>query len=188
MPVFRSSVQAEILAELLLHPGEERTLTELATRAGAALPTVHGEVARLVAAGILSQRTVGRSRLLRADTANPAVRPLTDLLALTYGPLPVVAEAFGEVAGVEEVWLYGSWAARYRGEPGPPPHDIDVLVVGTADRTAVYDAADIAEAALGRPVHPVLVTRERYDAAAEPLLREIASAPRVRAVPPEASG
>lgn len=34
---------------------------------------------------------------------------------------------------MREVWIYGSWAARYAQQPGPVPGDSDVLVVGTAD-------------------------------------------------------
>jgi predicted nucleotidyltransferase len=179
MPVFRSAVQAEVLAALLLHPAVELPLTDLATRIGAPLSTVHAEVSRLVTAGILSERSLGRSRLLRADTANPAVAPLTQLLLLTYGPKTVVAGEFAGVDGVEQVILYGSWAARYLGTPGPPPRDVDVLVVGTAERADVYDAADRAEARIGLPVHPVLVSAAAFESGKSPLLREVKSAPYV---------
>jgi predicted nucleotidyltransferase len=30
-----------------------------------------------------------------------------------------------------ELAVFGSWAARYRGERGPVPGDVDLLVVGT---------------------------------------------------------
>src|SRR5271156_5962932 len=56
LPVFRSRLQADILAALLLKPGEEHSLTELADRFGAPLSTVHGEVKRLTDAGLLQRR------------------------------------------------------------------------------------------------------------------------------------
>ena len=43
-------------------------------------------------------------------------------------------------------------AARYRGEPGPVPYDIDVLVVGTADRDNLDEIAGAAQERLQRPV------------------------------------
>jgi predicted nucleotidyltransferase len=179
MPVFRSRVQAEILAATLLQPDTEHTLTALAQRAGAALSTVHAEIGRLVKAGVLNERSVGRSRLVRANAGNPAVAPLTELVMLTFGPPRIVAEELADVPGVFRVLLYGSWAARYRGEDGPPPNDIDVLVVGRADRAQVYDAADRAERRLHSPVHPVLVTPERFAKSTDPLLRQIAASPSV---------
>ena len=80
-------------------------------------------------------------------------RPLTDLLAVTYGPLPVLTDLLSEVAGVRQAYIYGSWAARFLGEPGPVPGDVDVLTVGTASDDDLYDAARQAEARLGREVN-----------------------------------
>lgn len=187
MPVFRSRIQAEILAATLLSPDTDYTLTDLAKRVGAALSTVHAEVGRLLSAGILTERPVGRSRLVKANAGNPAVAPLTELVTLTFGPPRIVAEELAGVPGVFCVLLYGSYAARYNGEPGPPPNDIDVLVVGRADRAAVYDAADRAEQRLGAPVHPVLVSPERYAAAADPLIRQIGASPSVTVLDREAA-
>jgi DNA-binding MarR family transcriptional regulator len=50
------------LAWLYLHPGREYTATELATRFGIALTTVLREANRLVEAGLIRDRTVGRAR------------------------------------------------------------------------------------------------------------------------------
>ena len=80
-------------------------------------------------------------------------RPLTDLLAVTYGPLPVLADLLSEIEGVHQAYIYGSWAARYLGEPGPVPQDVDVLVVGTASEDDLYEPARQAEARLGREVN-----------------------------------
>ena len=182
LPVFRSPAQARLLATLLLHPDEEHTLTDLARHTRIPLSTVHGEVARLVRAGILAERAVGRARLLRANGDNPAVRPLTELVALTFGPITVIEEEFADLPGVQMVILFGSWAARYLGEPGPPPRDVDVLVVGSTGRDALYRAADRAEQRLGRPVHPVLATPERFAANADPLIQQIKASPAVTVV------
>jgi hypothetical protein len=73
-------------------------------------------------------RNVGRARLVSSNGESRLARPLTDLLAVTYGPLTVVDEEFGGLDEVDLVLIYGSWAARYRGEPGPPPQEVDVLV------------------------------------------------------------
>jgi predicted nucleotidyltransferase len=57
---------------------------------------------------------------------------------------------------VIKVLIFGSWAVRYQGERGRPPHDVDVLVVGSPDRLAMYAAAQHAESRLGRQVNPVV--------------------------------
>lgn len=42
---------------------------------------------------------------------------------------------------MDQAYIYGSWAARYLGEPGPVPQDVDVLAIGTASDDDLYDAA-----------------------------------------------
>ena len=185
LPIFRSRLQADILAVLLLNPDDELSLTELAGRFHAPLSTVHGEVKRLTDAGLLRRREVGRSALLRANTDNRLVEPLTELLLLSWGPLLVVAEEFCALEAAEQVLIFGSWAARYHERPGKPPHDLDVLVVGRPSRNDVYDAADRAQQRLGMPVNPVVRTAEAWRQASDPLVQHIQAGPLVAVLTPD---
>ena len=185
LPIFRSGLQADILAALLLDADAEMSLTDLAQRFGAPLSTVHGEVKRLTDAGLLRRRNVGRSALVQANEQNRLVRPLTELLLLSWGPVQVVADAFEALPDAERVLIFGSWAARYRGQTGPPPNDLDVLVVGRPTRESVYDAADHAEQRLGMPVNPVIRTADAWRDATDPLVRQIRSGPFVPVLEPD---
>jgi predicted nucleotidyltransferase len=98
---------------------------------------------------------------------------------IAFGPRSVVAEEFAALQGVE-VYIYGSWAARYLGEPGPPPGDVDVLVVGTPSRDAVWEAAERAERRLHKEVNAHVVSPARWEERTEPFLRQVASRPLVR--------
>jgi DNA-binding transcriptional ArsR family regulator len=153
LPLLRSPFQGELLAWLFLHPDEEYSATELATRFGVSQPTASREADRLAQAGFIQERRKGNLRLLRAKTDTLVARPLTELLAVTYGPTAVIGEFLAGVGGIDEVYIYGSWAARYRGEAGPVPRDVDVLVVGDADEDELHDAARAAERRLGREVN-----------------------------------
>ena len=73
--------------------------------------------------------------------------------------------------------IFGSWAARYHGNPGRVPADLDVLVVGDPDRGDVYDAADRVQERLGMAVNPVIRTRRQWDAAADALAQEVKASP-----------
>lgn len=185
LPVFRSQLQADILAALLLNPGREYSLTDLAKRFGAPLSTVHGEVKRLTDAGLLRRRNVGRSALVQAAAGNRLVEPLTELLLLSWGPLQVVADEFSELDGAERVLIFGSWAARYLQRHGPPPHDLDVLVVGHPARADVYDAADRAQERLGMPVNPVIRPADAWRVADDALVQQIQSGPFVAVLVPD---
>jgi hypothetical protein len=152
LPLLRSRVQGDLLALLYLHPDRDYSLTEAAAIIGASVKAVHTEASRLIAAGFVGDSRRGNAHLIRAVTGTPISRPLTDLLAVTYGPLPVLSDLLTGVAGIAQAFIYGSWAARYLGEPGPVPGDVDVLVVGTADPDDLDDIARAAQNRLGRPV------------------------------------
>jgi len=181
LPILRSQVAGDLLALLYLHPDAEYSLTEAADAIHASLNAVHHEATRLAEAGLINARKRGNLRLVRAETDSLLSRPLTDLLAVTYGPLPVLTELLATVQGVAEAYIYGSWAARYRGEPGPIPVDVDVLVIGTAALDDLDDAAERAEQTLRRPVNIRRIRPDIWGQAdpSDPFLQSVRSRPLV---------
>lgn len=179
MAIFRSQLQGELLARVLLSPGR-LTITALARELDAPVPTVQREVSRLEDAGVLTSTRVGRARLLAAYDENPAVGPLRELVMVVFGPRHVVTEEFAGIGDVVELGIFGSWAARHAGEAGAPPGDVDVLVVGDPDRDEVFEAADRARGRLGREVNATVVSAARWAEAAEPFLQEIKRRPLLR--------
>jgi predicted nucleotidyltransferase len=152
LPLLRSRLQAEILTLVLLGPGQEWTLTELASRTGASVSSVQREITRAEQAGVVRSRRLGSARLATAADS-PLTAPLTELLLRSFGPRQVIAEELQGVEGIEGAYLFGSWAARYAGEAGRPPADLDVLVVGAPDRDDLDDAAQRAAGRLAREVN-----------------------------------
>lgn len=175
LPLLRSQVQGDMLALLYLHPEASYSLTEIARRLGRSVPGVRNEVERLVKAGFLHDRRIGNVRQVSAATDSPIYRPLTHLLLVTFGPKQVLADLLAARDDVDEAYIYGSWAARYIGESGPIPNDIDVLVVGDANRDDLDEAARQAQQALDRPVN---ITRLRRTAWTSPEPQPFVSAVR----------
>jgi DNA-binding transcriptional ArsR family regulator len=185
LPVLRSPLVGELLAWLYLHPDLSCSATELARRFKVSQSTVSREASHLVQAGLVREERRGNLRLLQADLTNPLARPLTELLALTYGPAAVLADLLPPVEGVDEAYIYGSWAARYAGEAGPPPRDVDVLVVGDADEDDLADAARVAEGQLGREVNIHRVSTDIWRSAGDdPFLASVRSRPSYPIVQP----
>lgn len=158
LPVFRSRVQAGILAATLMNPDRSFSLTELAEHAGSSLASVDKENKLLEKAGILTSRREGTIRLMRANAdGGPLVGPLTELMRMTYGVPQVVGEEFGCVPGVVRIVLGGIWADRFAGITGPAPESIELLVAAPKGRTldgrALTTAAKRTEERLKRPVH-----------------------------------
>ncbi len=179
LPIFRSRLQGELLALVLADPARQWTLDELAERTGEPYQTVATEVRRLQYADLLVAKTVGRTKLLSANETNPYLRPLSQLATMAFGPPVVIGEELAAIDGIEAIYVYGSWAARYQGEPGPPPNDIDVLVIGRPDRDEVYDAARRAQQRLGREVNITQRTRKQWDTATDGFSDQVRRSPMI---------
>lgn len=163
-PLFRSRHQLVLLGELFIAAQAPLTIGQLAERTGISQATVSRQVSRLRRHGIVTVRALGRNRLVEANRVLPWYRELRNLLVQTIGPPALLASALARCEGISEAYVFGSWADRYHGRPGPLPNDIDLLVVGDPDAGAVYRACREVEAALRVDVNPVLVTPAEWAA------------------------
>jgi len=153
LPIFRSRQQAELLADILDDPDREQSLADLTRRLGIPPASIHREIERAERAGIVRSRRVGKTRLVRADTSSPYFAPLRQLLVSAFGVPAQLRRALEDIDGVDEAYVYGSWAARWQGEAGRRPvGDIDVLVLGHPDRTRLYAAIHEVGLVVGREI------------------------------------
>jgi len=179
MPVFRSRLQGEVLALIFADPAVEWTSEDLAQRTGHPRQTVGNELRRLESADLVSTRMIGRSKLIRANADSPYFQPLAQLVLMSFGPPLVIGDEFGALTHVERIFIYGSWAARYSGEQGAAPNDVDVLLIGAPDRDEAYEAARRAEQRLGREVNVTVRDRAHWQSATDGFMRQLMSSPLV---------
>ena len=183
LPIFRSQTQGDLLSKVLLSPDAEWSLTDLARDLGVSVPTVLREVNRVERAGLVRTRRVGNTRLVAAEPSSPLFASMAELLLKAHGPPRIIADEFSSLHGVEDVYIFGSWAARYLGEPGPQPNDVDVLVLGPVHRKDAFQAALRAERRLGRPVNVTVRSVERWRDGKDPFLRRLQTRPLVHVLP-----
>ena len=125
LPIWRSDIQPLILHRLAL--GRERTAAEIAAASGLDPVVVARHVRQLAAAGLIRVERVGRSNLLELDREHPATAHVVALADLSVGLLVDLAQVY-DLSGIRRVVVFGSWARRHHGEPGPPPRDVDVFI------------------------------------------------------------
>jgi DNA-binding MarR family transcriptional regulator len=165
MPVFRSEAQARLLAELFLDLGDvpEVSVTDLAARTGVASTIAHREIQELVEAGLLTDRHKDDERWVRPALTS-CRSALAEVIAYGYGAKPLLERELSQVPGITRAFLFGSWAARYAGVRGMPPHDVDLLVMGNADFDALCDVCEAVRRRIYREVHLIRYTGEEWDA------------------------
>lgn len=179
LPLLRSRIQGEVMAWLVLNPDQEPSLSELAVHLHTSAPTVMREVQRLADAGLIKQRRRGNQRVIRVETTNALYPHLAAVMALTYGPVPVLTGLLKQVNNVQQAFIYGSWAARYANHPGPVPADIDVLVIGTASLGDLDEVAETASVKLLREVNIRRVRPTTWHNSDDPFKTTVLSRPTV---------
>ena len=178
-PILRSDAQGRILARVFSDPEVSHSLSDLVAWSKTSMPTVQREVNRAEQAGLVTSAKVGPTRLVHANVTHPLYGAVRQIILATYGPPAVVGEEFQNIAGVDAVVLFGSWAARYLGQPGPAPNGVDVLAIGDANRDVVDDAAEHAERRIGLPVQATVRTPTQWTSGRESFIKEVRSRPLV---------
>jgi predicted nucleotidyltransferase len=171
-----SRTQQRVLGLLYGEPERSFFATEIFERAGAGRGTVQRELARLVDSGLAVVAPVGNQRHYRANQDSPIFSELRSIVLKTSGLVdPLMAALAPLKKKIELAVLYGS-VARGEAHAGS---DVDVLVVAR-DLTLeqLYARFGRAEAEIGRPIHPLLLTPaefRRRRAAGNPLISKILS-------------
>jgi hypothetical protein len=169
-PTRLTPYQAALLARLFLHPAQPFAVEELAVDVGLPTRDVDPEMQPLVAAGLVIRHLHRSTDVYRADTAHGYARTLTEFLAATFGPVPVVGEEFATLHDARLILIFGGWADVHAAPEAALARDVDVLVVGSPDGMAVAEAAERAEQRLDLPVNPVVRTSEQWELAVDPLV------------------
>lgn len=167
--------QFRLLGHLFLRPQDEHTIAELAAGTGIPQQTLSREVARLARAGIVRNRRQGRAHLVAVNQSSIYYPELASLLLKALGPRQALAEALGDIRGVTDAYIFGSWARRYHGEVGAAPGDVDVVVIGDVDVDAVYDACRQISRRTGQEVNPVVLTAQEWESQNSGFLRQVRS-------------
>ena len=179
LPIFRSPRQFKVMAHVLIHAGRSFTIPDLVSATGVSQPTVWREVEKLRQAGVFTSVRMGRAELVRADESSQFFPELRSLALKLMGPAILLRERLAGIAGLTDAYIVGSWAARYLGEPGPPPRDLDLVVVGDVNPDDVDAATETLGETAGLPVNAVVVSPEEWELARSGFLREVKSRPMI---------
>lgn len=168
-----------MLARVYLAPDRPAPLSELARELFIDRGGLKREADRLERAGLIRSERVGRQRYLYPDESSPYFRDLYSLLVKAFGPAMLIGPELAGIEGIHVAYLYGSWAARYHGEAGLDPADIDVIVIGTPSRIAVAGAERRLTERLGREVNIRISSPEEWEAAESAFLQDVRQRPLV---------
>ena len=176
-PILRSDTQGMILAQLFMNPGDDFSISELARQANTSAPTAMREVERLLESQLVTQRTIGRARLIQVNTKHELHDAIRKIVAFSYGPAAVLPAALYGIEGLEHEFLYGNYAAFLKREQVSESPEIDLLLVGYVNRIEASNAAKRVEGYLDRSVNVKFVGSQEWETDSSDFVTEVKSKP-----------
>jgi predicted nucleotidyltransferase len=150
----RSRVRDRILLEFFAKPGTTAHVREMARRVKASAPTVGAELAELARLSVLQTHTVGRSLVYSVNERSPLHGEIRNLVLKTIGIEDLLMQALEGLSGVDAAYIFGSHAAG----TDTARSDVDLLVIGHANRVALSEKLAPVERTIGRDVNVVTKT------------------------------
>ena len=89
----------------------------------------------------------------------PLFSEVRSIVSKTIGAVPLIAQSVKAIGGVEEAYLYGSFARNQQDAAS----DIDLLVIGTPPAEALAEAVGKLERQLGREVNYTVLSRVEFE-------------------------
>lgn len=140
-----------VLGLLLLHPDKSYHVREIARLTETVAGTLHKELARLAAAGILKKETSGNQVLYSADPNCPIYPELASILRKTSGIADVLREALAPIADrIKFAFVFGSMAT---GEE-TSGSDVDVMLIGDISFSDAVNALYSTQKSIHREINP----------------------------------
>jgi predicted nucleotidyltransferase len=152
----RSKARQRLLAYYFTNPTARLHVRDLAKRLSIDPSNLSKELRRLERAGLFLSEVSGRQKYFQLNRDYPLFDEVRGIIAKTIGVVPSLAESLKKIEGLEEAYLYGSFARNQQDAAS----DIDVLVVGTPRGEALAEAMRKLERQFGREINYTTMTRK----------------------------
>jgi predicted nucleotidyltransferase/predicted transcriptional regulator with HTH domain len=151
----RSEARQKLLAYVFTNPTSRHHLRDLAKRLRIDPSNLSKELRRLEREGLFRSEMSGHQKYIQLNREYPLFDEVRSIVAKTIGAAPLLARALKEIEGIEEAYLYGSFARNQQDAAS----DIDVLVIGEPKSDVLAEGVQKLERQLGREINYTVLTR-----------------------------
>ncbi|MBT6068629.1 hypothetical protein HOG48_02640 [Candidatus Peregrinibacteria bacterium] len=150
----RSKITQKLLNYFFMNPHERRYLNELARLLEVDPKNLDRKLKELEKHGLFDSDWSGKQRYYFLNEKFPLLNEYKQMVKKTIGFEHMLREAMKDVLGVEEVYIYGSYAS----DNMDAYSDIDILIVGDCELektgSAIWDLQKIIQ----REINPARIT------------------------------
>ncbi len=145
----RSKARQQLLAYYFTNPTARHHLRDLAERLSLDPSNLSKELGRLMRDGLFRSEMSGRQKYFQLNRGYPLLNEVRKIVAKTIGAAPLIAQSLKRIEGIDEAYLYGSFASNQQDAAS----DIDVLVIGSPREKVLAQAVEGWERQLGREIN-----------------------------------
>jgi len=156
----RSKARQRLLAYYFANPSARIHLRNLADRLDIDPANLSKELRRLEIEGLFRSEVSGRQKYFQLNRDYPLFAELRSIVSKTIGAPSLIAQSLKKMEGIEEAYLYGSFASNQQDAVS----DIDLLVIGAPPGEELAEAMRKIERQLGREVSYTVLTRKELNA------------------------
>ena len=156
---FRSKARQRLLTYFFANPTARHHLRDLAKRLGVDPSNLSKELMRLEREGLFRSEVNGRQKYFKLEREYPLFNEVRGIVGKTIGAVPLIAQSLKNIRGIDEAYLYGSFARNQQDAVS----DIDVLVVGTPRQATLAQAMSKLERRLGREINYTVLSQKELE-------------------------
>ena len=154
----RSKARQQLLVYYFTNPTARHHLRDLAERLSIDPSNLSKELARLEHDGLFRSEVIGRQKYFQLNREYPLFDEVRKIVAKTIGAAPMIAQFLKKIDGIEEAYLYGSFASNQQDAAS----DIDVLVIGAPREEVLAQVMRTLERRLGRELNYTVLTQKEF--------------------------
>lgn len=155
---FRSKARQRLLAYYFTNPTARHHLRDLAEQLSIDPSNLSKELGRLEREGLFRSDVSGRQKYFQLNREYPLFDEVRNIVAKTIGAVPLIAQSFKKVQGIDEAYLYGSFARSQQDAAS----DIDVLLIGAPREELLAETVRKLERQLRREVNYTVLTPKEF--------------------------
>ena len=155
---FRSKARQRLLAYYFTNPTARHHLRDLAEQLSIDPSNLSKELGRLEREGLFRSDVSGRQKYFQLNREYPLFDEVRNIVAKTIGAVPLIAQSFKKIQGIDEAYLYGSFARSQQDAAS----DIDVLVIGAPREELLAETVRKLERQLRREVNYTVLTPKEF--------------------------
>ena len=154
-----SETRQRLLRYYFTNPTARHHLRDLARRLDVDPSNLSKELRHLETEGLFISETSGRQKYFRLNRKYSLFAEVRRIVEKTIGATPLLAESLQRIDGIQEAYLYGSFARNQQDVAS----DIDVIVIGSPKGSVLAGAIRVLEHQLGREINYTVLTRKEFD-------------------------